>query len=252
MNFHAQISYGLTEKPNFTTTIWQLGITGYVSILLERSDPFIKAKPDRAHSPAPYIHSASCRCPQTTHMPHSQSAYKSHLPLLNTLERVPVTDWSADFSQAWALGKGDHPHTIHVEHAYGLQSNAAQGPHSSPGPQTHICALWMHDDSSLRPGLMAEPWYTPTGPRTLLTGTGEEEAEQWRGSGHQANLCKYDQSTIKCVLKLGHVPTSFCIELNLCTDLHFARSGISQELLDPRRSSLLSRVLLWTACAPTP
>lgn len=117
--------------------------------------------------------------------------------------------------------------------------------------QTHICALWMHDDSSLRPSLMAEPWYTPTGPRTLLTGTGEE-AEQWRGSGHQANLCKYDQSTIKCVLKLGHVPTSFCIELNLCTDLHLARSGISQELLDPRRSSLLSRVLLWTACAPTP
>lgn len=164
MNFHAQISYGLTEKPNFTTTIWQLGITGYVSILLERSDPFIKAKPDRAHSPAPYIHSASCRCPQTTHMPHSQSAYKSHLPLLNALERVPVTDWSADFSQAWALGKGDHPHTIHVEHAYGLQSNAAQGPHSSPGPlrcsDSHLCTLnaqwqqpqaWPHGRALIHP-----------------------------------------------------------------------------------------------------
>lgn len=74
-------------------------------ILLGWPAPFSKAKPAGAHNLAPYIHSASCSCQQTTSIPQGQSAYKSHLPLLNALERVPMVDWSADFSQAWALGK---------------------------------------------------------------------------------------------------------------------------------------------------
>ena len=61
-------------------------------ILFGWPDPFTKAKPGRAHNPAPYIHSASCRCLWTTYIPQGQSAYKSHLPLLNALERVPVTE----------------------------------------------------------------------------------------------------------------------------------------------------------------
>lgn len=64
-----------------------------------------KAKPDRAHNLALYTRSVSRRCPWTTCIPQGQSPYKSHLPLLNALERVPVIDWSTDFSQAWALGK---------------------------------------------------------------------------------------------------------------------------------------------------
>lgn len=119
-------------------------------------------------------------------MAQGQSAYKSHLPLLKSLERVPVTNWSADFNQAWALGKGAHPSSWNVPTPFTWNRLMACSPmqHKLPNlplglwdAQTHICALWMHDGSSLRPGLMAEPWYT-----TLLTGTGKAEPEQQRGS----------------------------------------------------------------------
>lgn len=107
------------------------------------------------------------------------------------LKRVPVTDWSPDFGQAWALGKGAHasscnvptPSTWNTLTAHSLtQPKLPSGPLGLSDAQTHICALGMHDGSSLRPGLMAEPW----GPRTLLTGTGKAGTEQWRGSGHLA------------------------------------------------------------------
>ena len=164
-------------------------------ILFGWPDPFTKAKPGRAHNPAPYIHSASCRCLWTTYIPQGQSAYKSHLPLLNALERVPVTDWSADLGQAWVLGKEDHHNsrtvltTIHMSMlvAYStMQHKLLIPPLGLSDAHTHVCAVWMHDGSSLNPGLMAEPRYTPTGPRTPRIGTGEAETEQWRGSGHQA------------------------------------------------------------------
>lgn len=166
-----------------------------MSILLEWSDAFIRAKADTAHSPALYIHSASCRCLQTTHMPQGQSAYKSPLPLLNALERVPVTNCSTDFSQAWALGRGAHPnsHNVPTPFPWNMLMACSLMQHKLPNPplglsdaQIHVCALWMHDGSSLRPGLVAEPWCAPTGPRMLLTATGKAETEQWKGSGHQA------------------------------------------------------------------
>lgn len=101
-------------------------------------------------------------------MAQGQSAYKSHLPLLNALKRVPVTDWSADFSQAWALGKETHPNSWNVPTpltwnmlmAYSLMQALQCSPERSDA-HTHVCALWMQDGSSLRPGLMAE-LNTPT------------------------------------------------------------------------------------------
>jgi len=84
------------------------------------------------------IHSASCRCPQTTYIPQGHSAYKSHLPALNALERVSMTDWSADSSQVWAPSKEDHHNswtvhmTIHISMlvAYSTTQHKLLGPSS--------------------------------------------------------------------------------------------------------------------------
>lgn len=145
-----------------------------------------KAKPDRAHNLALYIRSVSCRCPWTTCIPQGQSPYKSHLPLLNALERVPVIDWSTDFSQAWALGKEDHRNcqtvlTIDMSMlvAYStMQHKLLIPPSGLSDTQTHVCAVWMYDGSSLKTGLKAEPRCTSGGPRTPPIGTGEAETEQ--------------------------------------------------------------------------
>lgn len=120
-------------------------------ILLGWPDPFIKANPARAHHPASYTHSASCRCLRTTYIPQGQPAYKSHLPLLNALERVPVTHWSTDFSQAWAFAIAGHGNrrtvltTIHMSMLVAfdtMQHRLPIPPSGLSDTQTHVmCSL---------------------------------------------------------------------------------------------------------------
>lgn len=192
-------------------------------------------------------------------MAQGQSVYKSHLPLLNALERVPMSDWSTDFSQAWALGKGARPHSWNVPTPFTRDTLMAYSlmQHKLPSPplglsdaHNHVCALWMHHGSSLRPGLLAEPWYTPTGPRMLLTGTGKAAMEQWRGSGHQAQSVWVWSKYYEVHAKARACPHIIPHGAELMPRPAFGRSAISQE--HPMRSlQLLSRALLWIACAPT-
>lgn len=81
-----------------------------------------------------------------------------------------------------------------------------QAPQSSPEPsdaQTHVCALWMHDGSSLRPGLMAEPWYTQQGQGLSSQKQEKQNLSSGEALDTQLTLCKYDQGTINMSQSLG-------------------------------------------------
>lgn len=162
-------------------------------------------------------------------MAQGQSAYKSHLPLLNALERVPVTDWSADFSQAWALGRGAHPNSWNVPTpstwdtlmAHSLMQHKLSSP---PLGSQMLTLMSVHSECAMAAASGLALWQSPDIPQQGQGCSSQEQEKQKLSSGEaldiRLNLCKYDQSTIKYVLKLGHAHTWLCTELNSCTDLH--------------------------------
>lgn len=110
---------------------------------------------------------------------------RSLLPLLNVLERVPVSNWNAGISWARALGKEDHIGwaILSITHT---SIPAAPAPASSLGPLRR-------SDSCLLNMQQPQPWEQShsraqvhlTGPRMPAVGAGEAENEMQRGSEHQ-------------------------------------------------------------------
>lgn len=162
-------------------------------------------------------------------MAQGQSAHKSHLPLLNALERVPVTNRSADFSQAWALGRGARPHSWNVPTPLTwdrlMACSLMQHKLPSPAPGSLMLTLMpVHSECTMAAASGLASWQSPDTPQQGQ-GCSSQEHKKQKLSSEEAldirlNLCKYDQSTIKYVLRLGYAHTSLCIELNSCTDLH--------------------------------
>lgn len=87
----------------------------------------------------------------------AKSSGKSPRDQLKRWLQSSVSPWQRSPSQQLEC-----PHTIHMEQAHGLQSNAAQAPQSSPGPlgcsDSHLCTLnawwqqpqaWPHGRASI-------------------------------------------------------------------------------------------------------